>query len=466
MALNNNLAVVILLQSVLATSCIKDGVDGGFTGKQPQDRVGASRTTRENAGGILPVGINTNIILTVISSRANSAPSKIVKLLQSVRQAGGHSDVCLVFVPIPRGETGEGESWRLPSAALDEIVQLFNYDARGKIWFHILKFCSACQDTTVFREQHNTWAKYEGWRGAMEVLSSNRHYGKVLWMDADAYVQRNPFTIDEIGGTLADVYFSFSPYMYIDNDPHGRLMDAYNSSCCYSRLIGQQRGYINSGIVYGTWKGMMAMLHATLKHLTDDWLAPRCCLVPWRGAHMQPALACTAHSSLCTKTSGLDQIALNYVAHFGMVHARIKPYAFPFVVPICSISRFAAPRDAIGRVLVDVGGPPCHVVHMYNRYMVRGGAYGALVGLHSVIDSKYAYVPKEDRLLFPGNGTHRYGTLTWVVERLCNRQPTPQWSCQQGDLKQKCEFNHDASWECTISPDMAEQLDSAMHELH
>lgn len=407
-----------------------------------------------------PAG-STNLFLTIISSRANGGPSDVVRLLQSLREAGGNSDACILFVPIPH-QMAEGEIWRRPNAALDEIVQLFNSEPRGKVWFHVLEFCDVCNATIPLQQSHINWAKYEGWRGAVEVMTMNWHYNRVLLVEGDSYIQTDPFTIgDGEEDPVPEVYFSFSPYTYIHTDAWGmKWMNEYNGTCCTNKLAGQRRGFINAGVLYGTRHGLMAVLQATLEHWTDHWFAPRCCLLPWRGSRLLPALrpGCTA-STDCRIVAGQDQIALNYAVHFGLVRARIKEYIFPFTVPLCSIGTFAAPRDAIGRVLIDAGGPPCRVVHMYNRYMVRG-AGGVLAPFQTVIESRYKYIPKEERLLLPGNGTHRSGTYLWVINHLCDREQVPQWSCQQSHTQGRCglDAGTDVGFECKILPGMKEHL--------
>ena len=107
--------------------------------------------------------------------------------------------------------------------------------------------------------------------------------------------------------------------------------------------------------------------------------------------------------------------------HFNLVAYPVVEYGFPYTVPLCSHGTYALIRDAIGRILTDVGGEPCSVVHMYNRFdTVKDGYTHPELSYAQLLNIVYGYVLPTDRVNFPG-APRKYGIRQWVIDDLCHR---------------------------------------------
>lgn len=322
-----------------------------------------------------------------------------------------------------------------------------------------MPYCAVCNETAALVGMAITWAQYEGWRGAIQVLRNSRaaHYRFVLWSELDIFFQTDPFRIPH-SGDPDFIHISASPYTTIGTDPWGFWLSKYNSSCCFEQLKDKTIPFVNSGLILGSRSSMLALLEILMEHWHNDNIAQKCC---WQ-AKQDPGSAplfrhgCVANVTACRDTI-FGQTALNYVLHLKSLPFPVHGYEFPFTTPLCSIGTFSMPLDALGNVLVDVGGSPCAVVHMYNRYHIR--AYdGTMVPYSSLFDTWHRFYSPAERLLFPGNvPKERYGIFLWTIEYICRRAGQVPWLCREGATSQKC-MAGDVSPECKPNETLLEYL--------
>eukprot|EP00966_Prymnesium_polylepis_P329149 7384895-Prymnesium_polylepis.1 len=134
-------------------------------------------------------------------------------MIDSLRDANSTADHVFIFVPIPnQGGDGYVESLQIPYGAmipmprgwmlprpslLDAVASRSTAEARS--WVHAMPFGERCNATACFKLNSIFWAKYEGWHGLVQLLDETQYgpqkYDYVLFTEADAHFQRDPFRI-------------------------------------------------------------------------------------------------------------------------------------------------------------------------------------------------------------------------------------------------------------------------------
>jgi hypothetical protein len=172
------------------------------------------------------------------------------------------------MIPMPRG-------WMLPQPSLlDAVASRSTAEARS--WVHAMPFCERCNATACFKLQSIFWAKFEGWRGLVQLLDETIYgpskYDYVLFTEADSHFQSDPFRIPLRRRHKQDpgeIWVSTSPYTYVATDVVGRWMNGFNSSCCFEQLKERSVPHINPGVFLATHRAMRDLLHKTIEH----WIA-------------------------------------------------------------------------------------------------------------------------------------------------------------------------------------------------
>lgn len=277
-------------------------------------------------------------------------------------------------------------------------------------------FCELCNTTDAFVKFAITWVQFEGWRcSGLSLQATSNKYDYVLLAEEDLYFQTDPFLIPKPDEHLpGEIYYSTSPYTHIGTDQWGSWLNQYNDSCCLQQL--KEKPFLNSGILMASHRATMDLLEVLVKHWREN-IATSCC---WSNDPTNICDSSERFNYICRRSPVLGQTAMNYVIHFELTTYPVVEYKFPFTVPLCSHGTYSLIRDAIGRILTDVGGEPCSVVHMYNRYdTVKDGNVHKDLSMATLMNNLYAYVLPVDRLNFPGAPLTKYGIRQWVIDQLC-----------------------------------------------